>query len=177
MNAFLVVVAMLLVAGAAAQPVASAEEVQAAYLHRFAGFVEWPPRAFGSALAPIVVGVAGSEPVFQALSTLAAGRPVQGRTLEVKRVLKPDPGAKLHLVFVGKDAWRDLPAWTAAANEHALLVTTDAPNGVDRGAALAFVRSGPQVRFEASLAAADKAGVRMSARLLGVAERVVGAAR
>jgi len=41
-----------------------------------------------------------------------------------------------HMEFIGKDAWDHLPAWTAASTDRGLVVTTDVPKGVDRGAAL-----------------------------------------
>jgi hypothetical protein len=56
-----------------------------------------------------------------------------------------------------------------------MVVTTDAPRGIDRGATLAFVHAWERVRFEVSLPAAAKSGVKVSARLLAVAERVVEA--
>jgi hypothetical protein len=171
----LVAVLALSSVDALAQRVASAEEVQAAYLHKFLGFVDWPPPAFASPTAPVVVGVAGSNRMFELLSGLAAGRPTQGRPVEIRRVSKPEESAGVHLVFVGRETWKDLPGWAARSREHPMVVTTDAPQGLDQGAALAFVQGGERVRFEASLAAAERSKVKLSARLLAVAERVVGA--
>jgi hypothetical protein len=130
---------------------------------------------FRSPTTPIAVGVAGSDRMFELVAGLAAGRPVQGRPVEVRRLIKPGEGPDIHLVFIGSEAWKDLTGWVASSQEHATVITTDAPRGIDRGATLAFIRNGERIRFEVSLPAATKSGVKVSARLLAVAERVVGA--
>jgi len=49
---------------------------------------------------------------------------------------------------------------------------TDAERGLAAGSVLNFVMLEHRVRFEVSLAAADRFGLRISAELLGVATRV-----
>jgi hypothetical protein len=160
-----------------AQAGATPEEVEAAYIHRFTGYVDWPPKVFADAAAPIVVGVVGSDRMFELLSAVVIGRPVQGRAVEVRRLSTPAHVADVQMVFIGKDAWKELPAWGAAAEKHAVVVTTDEPHGVEHGAALAYIQKEQRIRFEASLTAAEESGVKLSSRLLAVAERVVGTAR
>jgi hypothetical protein len=160
---------------ASAQAVAATDEVEAAYLHKFIGYVEWPPAVFATPGAPIVVGVVGSDKVYAHLSAIAAGRPVRGRDIEVRRLLRPEQGASAHMIFVGSEAWQDLPKWASIARQRPLLIATDAPHGIERGAALGFVQAGQRVRFEASLLAAEQSGIKLSSRLLVVAERVIGA--
>ncbi len=163
-------------AAAAAQPVASADEVKAAYIHKFVSYIDWPSRVFPNPSTPIVVGVVGAESVSTELARVVASRTVQGRTVAVRTL---SPGTALpndiQVLFVGRDAWVDMPAWVAAAKGRPVAVVTDAPRGVELGALLTFVESNNRLRFEASLPAAEQAGVRLSSRLLAVAERVVGA--
>lgn len=158
---------------AIAQTEATPEEVQAAYIHKFAGFIDWPPKSFTSHSSPIVIGVVGSDLMYELLLGVVPGRPMQGRRVEVRRLTTPEQSSGVHMVFVGRAAWNGLAEWSAASKKDAVVVTTDAPHGVDRGAALGFVRAGQRVRFEASTAAAEQSGVKLSARLLAVAERVV----
>lgn len=154
----------------------STEEVEAAYLHKFAGYIEWPERAFASQEAPLVVGIVGSERMFELLSGMVPGRPIKGRPVEVHRLQRLEQVAEVNLVFVGSGAWKDLASWALAAKGRAVVLTTDAPQGIDHGAVLGFVQVERRVRFEVSPAAAEQAGVRLSSRLLAVAERVAGAA-
>lgn len=171
----LALVLLVALAGrAGAQGAPTVEEVETAYLHKFLGFVDWPAKSFASDSSPVVVGVAGSDRIYELLSAVASDRPVHGRPIEVRRLVSPSSAANLHLVFVGKGAWADLPRWGEAASGNAILVVTDEPHGIDKGAAMNFVQEGTRVRFEVSLAAANQAGLRLSSRLLGVAARVVG---
>jgi uncharacterized protein DUF4154 len=160
---------------AGAQDVASPEEVEAVYLLKFAGYVEWPANAFPSANAPIVVGIVGSDRVYDLLAKLAPGRPVKGRPVEVRRLSNLAQAGQVHLVFVGPRAWDELGDWIAASRRSFFLLVTDAPKAIDRGATLAFVQSAQRIRFEASLIAAEQSRVKLSSRLLPIAERVVGA--
>jgi hypothetical protein len=54
-----------------------------------------------------------------------------------------------------------------------VLVVTDHARGLDGGGMLNFVPVDGRIRFEASLVRAHDAGLRLGARLLSVAERVV----
>jgi hypothetical protein len=164
-------------AGVRAQPGrATVDEVKAAYIHKFVGYVGWPPTAFADAAAPCIVGVAGSDVVYAELVQVAAGRPVQGRAVQVRLLTRPEQAAGVHMLFIGRDAWHDARHWIAAVKGRPVAVVTDAPNGSALGAALTFVQVNDRLRFEASVRAAEQAGLRLSSRLLAVAQRVVDAA-
>ena len=98
--------------------------------------------------------------------------------MQVQRLEKPDERlAQVHLAFVGQEAWRYLPQWVTACRQYEVVLATDAPNGVAQGAVLGLVTAGQRTRFEASPPAAAQVGVKLSARLLEVAERVWGGPR
>lgn len=77
-RAMLVLVTVVSGWPACVQRVASPEDVEAAYILKFAGYVEWPDASFASASAPIVVGIVGSDRVHDLLADLAPGcaRPI-----------------------------------------------------------------------------------------------------
>jgi hypothetical protein len=173
-RAFLATLWLCHAVGAGAQSTPTVEDVEAAYLQKFVGYIDWPARSFASPTSPVVIGVVGSERMLELLSATVGARPAQSRQIEVRRLSKPQDAAGAQLVFVGQAAWPDLHAWSEAARGNAVVIATDAPHGIDDGASLAFVQIGTRVRFEASLPAAQQAGVKISARMLAVAERVVG---
>ena len=168
---------------AVAQPAApaapTADQVKAAYLHKFAGYVDWPPKVFSDAAAPFVVGVVGADHVYAELARLVAGRTVQGRAVEVRTIPRegtPLADGAVHVVFIGRDVGASTAAGIVAAYKgRPILTVTDLPRGADAGAALNFIESDKRVRFEATPAVAEQGGLRLSSRLLAVAERVNGA--
>lgn len=147
--------------------------VKAAYLYKFIGYVEWPAGAFAQPGAPIVIGVAGSEAVHAQLQLLLPGRSIQGRPLVARRLAPGEPIEGLHVLFVGRDASGFRSGWLDSLAGRPVLIVTETPEGLARGSALNFVVIDGKVRFEASVPAAERASLKLSARLLAVAERVV----
>lgn len=154
-------------------PPPSLDETKAGYLHRFAGFVEWPASSFTSADAPIVVGIVGAPGLQKELAQVVAGRLVQNRAMQVVELAEPKQGTGVHILMIGRGASKRAGEWVAAVKSRPVLVITDLAQGLERGAALGFIESEGRVRFEASVPAAEAAGLRLSSRLLPLAERVV----
>lgn len=157
---------------ARAQPAASADELKAAYLYRFTGFVEWPASSFAAPDSPLVIGVAGADALLPLLSTMVDGRTVHGRRIAARKVVPGDRLDGVHMLFIAREVTP--PAgWMKAARERSVLVVTEVPNGLSSGGVLNFVLANEHVRFEASVAAASQAGLKLSSRLLAVAARVL----
>jgi hypothetical protein len=55
-----------------------------------------------------------------------------------------------------------------------VLIVSDSPQGLENGSALNFVLVDDRLRFEASLRATERAGLKVSSRLLALAQRIVG---
>jgi len=158
-------------ASAGAQRVEAPEaSVKAAFLYKFGGYVEWPPRTGGSA-EPFTIGVLDSEAVAEELDRLVPGRSVGGRPVAVRRLRRGDPMKGVQLLFAGGES-PDRDAIRAAQAEGALVVT-ESRAGLAAGSAINFVMAGDHVGFEVSLDGAERSGLRISARMLAVARRVV----
>jgi hypothetical protein len=148
----------------------SEDAVKAAYLHRFAAYVEWP--APPPADTPFTIGVLGADAVLTQLQRLLPEINIQGRaaaTRAVKNAADLNGVAILYIAPGRLTAAR--PLLTAAASRGVLVVTDD-PDGLKAGAVINFVRTGSNVRFEVSQPAADRSGLKIDAALLAVAARV-----
>lgn len=62
--------------------------VKAAFLYRFTEFVTWPEAAFARADSPFTIVVIGREAHVEELRQTTAGRTVQGRPVEVRRLVE-----------------------------------------------------------------------------------------
>lgn len=159
---------------AAGQPVMPSDvQVRAAYLHKFPGFVEWPPQAFAGPDAPIVIAVCGEDELFAELAKLVPGRLVLGRAVKTLRL---SPGAAvpadIHVFYASARTLRSNPAAQAAPRRPGVLTVSDGDACMQQGAALCFVEEEGRIRFDASSVAAERSGLKLSARLLGVARQV-----
>jgi hypothetical protein len=165
--------AWLLAAGAHAQgqfSQVSEPAIKAAFLYKFAGYVEWPPQAADAARAPFVIGTLEADEVATELARLLPGRTIGGRPAVVRTVREADSMRDLAILFVGRDAPNAAAAVRAARSKGILTVTE---SSLEAGAAINFVRVENRVAFEVSLEAAQRGGHRISSRMLAVARRVV----
>lgn len=159
---------------AQAQRVEATEaSVKAAFLFKFAGYVDWPPNAFAAPESPFAIGVVGNEDVASELARVVAGRQVGGHPVTVKRVRDGETLRGLQMVFVGRSAADRLSTLIRAAQLPALLVVTETERGLEAGSAINFVVAEDRVGFEISLDAAERNGLRISSRMLSVARRVL----
>jgi hypothetical protein len=146
--------------------------VKAAFLYKFADYVEWPEGAFPKPNSPVVIGVAGDDQVAAELANVAASRPGEGHPVVVKKLREGDSLAGLQVVFAGRaDAGRFLQAARAAPAQPVLLVT-EAEGALAQGSIINFVVTGGRVRFEIALDNAERRALRLSSRLLTVAQSV-----
>ena len=147
----------------------SVDAVKAAYLFRFAQYVEWPG---APADGPFVIAVSGADEVAVHLERLLPGMTVNNRRVVVRRVTRSQELDGVHILFVGADAFaRTRGLRTRAARKPILLVTDDV-DGLDGGGIINFIEVNRNLRFEISLNAADRSGLRINSALLSVAARV-----
>lgn len=145
---------------------ADESHVKAAFLYKFTGYVDWPDSAFGSVDVPFIMGVLGSDALLNELLQLTAGRKVHERRIVVRKLAPGDALSSLHLLFVGRTETlhAELP--------RPVLVVTESDGAMPRGSMINFVLVDRHVRFEIALPSVEKAGLRMSSRLLAVAQKV-----
>lgn len=175
----LLVAALLAAAACPAWALAPAAEgerapersVKAAFLYKFLMYTEFPASAFSDPTSPLVIGVAGDDDMARELAHLVAGRAINRRPVVVRAVREPDAMDGMHLLFVsGGDASR--LARLARPAQAPMLVVTEAPNGLLHGSVINFRIVAQRVRFDVSLDAADKNHIKLSSRLLTVANQV-----
>jgi hypothetical protein len=142
--------------------------VKAAYLFRFLSFVEWPAAALPAAEAPLVVGVLGNDEVAQQFAGMVAGRRVLGHPVVARQLTEHDSTEGLHALFVGRQRARS--RIVEQLKDRPVLVVTE--SGLGDNGMLNFLLLDGRVGFEASLKAADRAGLKLGARLLALAEHV-----
>jgi hypothetical protein len=156
---------------AQAQIRATDVQVKAAFLYKFGAFVEWPPQAFAEPGTAFTIGVLGADAVAQELEQISAGRTVHGRPVAVRRLKRGEPLAGLHVLFVGQAQAARLEQILTPAQ--ALLVVTDAADGLPNGSIINFVPVENKLRFDIAVATAERMRLRISSRLLAVARKVV----
>lgn len=162
--------------GAAAQEPALAiqQRIKAAFLYKFAAFVEWPAQAFSAPESPIGLCLAGAEGIARELEQAVAGRQVTGRPVLVRRVKRGDPLGPCHILFLSAhndaEANREL---LDAALDLSVLTVTEAERSHPPGAVINFLAVDDRIRFDISREAADRKQLQVRSQLLAVARQVI----
>jgi hypothetical protein len=150
-------------------------QVKAAFIYKFAGYVDWPEGALGPPEAPFTIGVVGSDPLVEELTQVVGDRQLNERNVSVRKLKMGDSLANVRILFIGHGAGLSLPAgqlqqWT---QQRPVLVVTESEGMLDKGGSMInFIVVERRVRFEISLDAVEKSGLRLSSRLLAVAQKV-----
>jgi hypothetical protein len=153
-----------------AQAVYSEDAVKAAYLHRFAAYVEWPPAV--TEQASFTIGVVGSNGVLEQLQELLPAVNVRGRPAVARAVARAADLAEVQILYIAAGRLASARPLIAAASTHGVLIVTDDPGGLAAGGIINFVRAGKNVRFEVSQPAAARAGLEIDPALLAIAAHV-----
>lgn len=160
--------------GAAARPEPPSEHaVKAAFLYHFASFVEWPAEG-ADGQGAFVVAVLGQDPFGRVLDDTFAGKTVQGRPVEVRRLSRLEDGRPVHLLVISGSEERELAGHLRRLEGVSVLTVADTPGFARRGVMVNFVVVDQRVRFEVNLARAQEAGLRLSSQLLKLATLVGG---
>lgn len=146
--------------------------VKAAYLYNFASYVEWPAASSLPAGAPITIGFVEAAEIAEELSKLSSGRMVHNRPVEVKLIKPGEAVAGVQILFMGRQGNRRLKQLVEGVRAQPVLTVSDAQGGLSDGSIINFVPVDDRIRFEISLANAERNGIKINARLLSVAQRV-----
>jgi hypothetical protein len=147
-------------------------KVKAAFLYKFLGYTEFPAAALGEAGAPVVIGVVDADDLAAELTRIVSGRTVLSRPIIVKVFRDQEPPSGVHLLFVGGLDPQRVRTVLRAAQPAPMLLVTEAEDGLRQGSVINFRIVEERVRFDVSLEAADRHSVKLSSRLLTVANLV-----
>lgn len=146
-------------------------EVKAAFLFNFISFTDWPPSAFATPSSPIHICVVAHDPFGSGLERMIAGERVGQHPLTLQHPEAPADLADCQVLFV-----------PAAVSPTSLLRTTGRRPVLTVGESDAFWRGGGivnfvlergRVRFDVNETAAEQRGLRLNAKVLRVARRVI----
>ena len=156
----------------AAQTV-SEDAVKAAFLFRFADYVQWPSSAPPRSM--LTIDVVDDEAVTTALTQLLAAHPSGSQPTQVRNIRRPEDGLEAQILFLGGGDPDVHRRFIARLADHRMLPVTDEDNGLDEGSTINFLLVDHRLRFEVSLAATQRSHLHISSDLLSVATRVAGA--
>lgn len=148
-------------------------QVKAAYLVNFSKYVDWPPKAFEGSNAPLVIGIWGEDNFGEDLKKMTEGKSINGRNFLLKHVQNiQELKEPCQILFISASEKRRLPDILENLKGSSVLTVGETESFLPRGGIINFTRKDRKVRLEINLPAAERAGLKISSKLLSVAELI-----
>lgn len=152
-------------------------QLKAAFIFHFAQLVDWPADALGSENHPLILCTTGENTLRDVLENTVQGKQIGSRPLQVRRLQEKDNPSGCHLLFIaGKDKKR-AAAILAGLITAPVLTVGESDDFVQLGGMIGFCLEGNKIRFDINLNNAQRANLKISARLLLLAKTVIGDGR
>ncbi len=156
-----------------AQPTVAPEySVKAVFLYNFIQFIEWPSQWFPGPTEVFYLCVLGRDPFGPALDALTSEQ-VKGRPLGIRRLETLMHISPCHVLFISESEEHHLPQIFRALGGKGILTVGDTDGFVEMGGIIQFLSNGKKLRFAINVAAAQRAHLIISSKLLKLA-RIIG---
>jgi hypothetical protein len=146
--------------------------VKAAFLFNFAKFTEWPSGEVTNRHSPFVMCVLGKDPFGSVLDDTLQGKTLREQRVVVQRLQDASGARQCHVVFVSRSEAGNLAAIFQALRGTNALVVGETDGFAESGGAIELTLDQGRVRFTINPGAAQRAGLRLSSKLLALAKIV-----
>ena len=149
-------------------------QIKAAFLVNFPKYVDWPAEAFPETNNPIVIVLLGETKVAGEIQKTIAGRTLNGREIVLKQLASgQEPGA-CHILFISAAEQQKSPDLLAKLKGSGILTVGESDDFLERGGIINLARRDQKISLEVNLSAAGVARLKISSKLLSVANVVKG---
>jgi YfiR/HmsC-like len=149
-------------------------QVKAAFLFHFAQFVESPAEAFKNGASPLTFCTVGEDPFRGQLEGSLGGKTVNGRPIRVLHFKQAQGIQGCQVLFLRSPEKKFISARLANLKASPILTVGESDKFAEQGGMIGFFLEQDKVRFQINLAAAEKANLKISAKLLALARTVFG---
>jgi YfiR/HmsC-like len=147
-------------------------QVKAAFLYNFAKFVEWPPDALPNEHSPIVIGILGEDPFGRVLDQAVLGKNINGHELQIARAKSLEELKGCQIIFISSSERKRLLEILATLRGADVLTVGEAEGFAPSGGIIQLVLRDNRVRLMVNVEAAERARLKISSKLLALAEIV-----
>jgi hypothetical protein len=146
--------------------------VKLAFLYNFTKFVEWPSDSFRNPDASLVICIVGNDPFNPSIEGELRRRTVGSHPIEVRTLRTSDILSVCHIVFVPVTAEDQATKVVRGLKGSSTLTVGETEGFALRGGIINFTTEGNKLHFEVNLLAAERAGLKISGKMLALAKIV-----
>lgn len=172
-SAVVAIIAAGVVAPSGSRASVGEDEVKAAFLLNFTRYVDWPASTFSGARAPFVICILDDTEFASTATKVIGDRKVEDRPITVSSRADLASAKDCHILFLPASQVEQQATVISEVSEVSVLTVSDSEGFAQMGGIANFRRAGTKLRLEINREAAAKARLKVSARLLRIAD-VVG---
>jgi hypothetical protein len=153
-------------------PQLSEYHVKAAFLYKFALFVDWPPETFADNSVPYIFGILGTDPFGDLIEETLADKKLNNRPIVIKRYTDYKKIGKCHILFISNSEnvrWKPIFQHLETAP---ILTVGETDGFAAKGGIINFINEDHKIRFEINHATAQAHQLLLSSKLLRLAKIV-----
>lgn len=144
-------------------------KVKAAYINNFTRFVYWKNQQQSGTKNQIVIGVLGSDNIGEILEDFSKKKNDDQSIIVKKFKKRVSEISDCNLLFIAQSEQQQLSQILKQVEGANVLTVSDIPGFAKRGGMIGFFIEQNRVRIEINIKATNKAGLKISAKLLEVA--------
>jgi hypothetical protein len=146
--------------------------LKASFLHKFVYFVDWPDSADRDPQAPIAICILGRDPFGGTLDRIISDHHKGERPLQLYRVQHNEPLPNCQVLYVSSSERKSVPQILASLGSASILTVGDTDQFAAQGGVIQLFLEDGGVRFKINLMAASRVKLKISSKLLALAEIV-----
>jgi hypothetical protein len=172
MRLYLTSLLLTVLVARAGEPAFDEYQVKAAFLYNFAKFVEWPPGTFANSNDPIGICIVGQNPFGSTLEDMVKAKKIGDRGFVVRQLRDGQQAGKCQILFIGAADSKRIRASLEVLKGADILTVGETDTFTAAGGIIAFRLEGTRVRIQVALETAERTRLRISSKLLALAEIV-----
>lgn len=149
----------------------SPEQIKADTLLNMARYIEWPPGVFVGSNSPVMLGIYGKTPLVEEVKKQVKERRVNGRPILVRQFSWPAP-PNCNVLYIAETEKLHVSGILRKLQYTSVLTISELEDFISQGGMVHFALEDRKVHFNINMGAATNAELRVSSRLLNVADSV-----
>jgi hypothetical protein len=147
-------------------------KLKAAMLYNLTYFVEWPGAAYPDRHAPILLCILGQDPFASSLTSTIPKEIDNGRTVLIRHLQSDKETPGCHILYISSSERKTTARIFSTLNGSGILTVGEMTQFAAHGGMIQFALEDQHVRFDINLDAASRAGLKISSKLLALAQIV-----
>ena len=143
--------------------------VKAAYLPKFANYIEWPASSFESPQSEVTLCITGADPFGGAADEAMGNQQIGGRKIAVKHLASVSRESGCRILFIAGEDTKKIGQILDTVRGTGVLTVTEAEAAGHTESIIRFVIDDNHVRFAINVEAAAQNGISVSSKLLSLA--------